>query len=215
VSSATRLLLVDEHSAFREELIRSVDSTEFVVCGEAADYDSAIAAADLHHPDIVITDLLLPGGDGLGLTRVLRGKYAGLRVIIRSAQEETAYAQRALQAGACGYVMKGVPADVVLTALRAVRDVGAYLSYAAFAQVARNASRRKAGAVAQVDALSAREREVVDHLAAGLTTAEIADRLGISAKTVYVHLDNVRDKLGIDSTAEVSRYALLLKSRSV
>jgi DNA-binding NarL/FixJ family response regulator len=213
--TVTRIIVIDDHPVMRAGLLQLLDNnSEFVVCADAGDSAGALAAIEQHRPDIAIIDLSLPDGDGIELTSRLRQSYPDMRILVLSAHDETIFADRMLLAGANGYLMKGAPASEILTALRVLRDGGSYLSEAAASRVARRAYRRKVGSAAQGGSLSAREQQILTLLAEGLTPAAIAERLGIAAKTVYSHLDHVRDKLGLGSIADMMRYAVLLGSRS-
>lgn len=209
---ATRLILVDDHPVMREGLTQLLHGTAgFYVCGHATTCAEAMAAVAEHHPDVAVIDINLPDGNGIDLTRRLRESYPDLRILVLTAEDEILYSASLLRAGAHGYVMKGALSGEIIAALRTVADGGTYLSQAAREQIARRAQRPKTGAAAKLASLSARELQVLTELGAGLTTAAIADHLGISAKTVYSHLDHARQKLGLQSTPEVVRYAMLVK----
>jgi len=196
----------------REGLTQLLHGTAgFHVCGHATSCATAVAAVAEHRPDVAIIDISLPDGNGTDLTRCLRPMYPDLRILVLTAQDEILYSASLLQAGANGYVMKGAHSGEIIAALRIVAGGGTYLSQAAREQISRRTCRPKVGAAARLASLSTREQQVLAEIAAGLSTAAVADHLGISAKTVYAHLDHVREKLGLQSTPDVVRYAMLVK----
>jgi DNA-binding NarL/FixJ family response regulator len=215
VGKVVRLVLVNDHPVVREGLLQVLqDYPEFTVCAYAIDPAAAVEVIALHRPDIAIVDLTLPEGSGIDLVRSLHHSDPDLRILVLSAQDEVIYANQVLAAGANGYLMKDAPAIEVISALKLIGDGGTYLSDAAVARVTRLAYCHKIGSLRHSGSLSAREHAVLALLTEGLTPSVIAERLDINVKTVYAHLENSRQKLGLDSSSEMTRYALLLRSQA-
>ncbi|HUR01330.1 MAG TPA: response regulator transcription factor [Nonomuraea sp.] len=192
------VMIVDDHPIVREGLRGMlVAEPDIEVIGEAGAADEAIAVAPRLRPDVILMDLRMPGGDGVSAIRRLG---AGYRVIVLTTYENDADIERAISAGAAGYLLKDVsPADLA-TAVRAAADGEIVLSPSVSARLA---TWHKAGAGAPV-AVSARERQVLELVAEGLTNGEIGRRLFIGEATVKTHLLRVYSKLGVsDRTSAV------------
>lgn len=203
-----RVLLVDDHPLLREglrELLRP--EPEFEVCGEAETVAEATRAlADLR-PDVMIVDLTLGGEDGVDLVTLAATHWPSVRVLVLSMHDESLYAERLLQLGAHGYLMKHESATVLLAALRKVAAGEIYVSGPLSARlVGQMAAQREAGQPPR--GLTDREFEVLSAVARGLGTQEIAANLQMSAKTVDSHRRNIREKLGLRSATDLVRYAV-------
>jgi DNA-binding NarL/FixJ family response regulator len=206
----TRVLLVDDQRMVREGLRALLSRKEDLeIVGEAADGSSAVELVRDLSPDVVVMDIEMPGLNGVEATRRLKAHSDRVRVVALSAHTDEAYVRHMLAAGACGYVLKATSHEDLLEAVRTARSGGTYLSPA----VARLALGRSSQGMAD-DAASAyfllgsREREVVQLVAEGKTSAEMAQRMGISVRTVETHRRNVLKKLGLHGTAELTKYAL-------
>ena len=199
----TTLLLVDDHAIVRQGLAALLArETDFAVVGEAGTYEDGLAAlADLK-PGAVVLDLSLRDRSGLDWIREARAKgYAG-KILVLSMHDEAVYAEKALRAGAQGYVMKDQAEETLVAALRQVRSGRTYLSPAAeklLAAPAAAADKETDG----VAGLTVRETEILYAIGGGLTTRDIAEKFGLSGRTVDVHRANVKRKLGCASLAEV------------
>ena len=199
----TTLLLVDDHAIVRQGLAALLArETDFAVVGEAGTYEDGLAAlADLK-PGAVVLDLSLRDRSGLDWIREARARgYAG-KILVLSMHDEAVYAEKALRAGAQGYVMKDQAEETLVAALRQVRSGRTYLSPAAeklLAAPAAAAEKETDG----VAGLTARETEILYAIGGGLTTRDIAEKFGLSGRTVDVHRANVKRKLGCASLAEV------------
>jgi DNA-binding NarL/FixJ family response regulator len=203
-----RVFLVEDHPVMREGYAALfARSPGLSVCGEAADATEALVRIREVEPDLALIDLALPGTSGLELIRQLRAFQPDLRVLVVSAHSETLYAERALRAGAQGYVMKDEAPATIVDAARAVLDGERYLSPAMRSRgVAFDESNEETDPVRQ---LSNRELEVFRHLGRGRSTREIADALYLSPKTVETYRANIKSKLGIRTAPELIQRATL------
>ncbi len=205
-----RVLLVDDHPIVRDGLARMIASQpDLQVSGEADGAEDALRLVADDPPDLAVVDLFLEGMSGLDLIKLLRERRPELPVLVLSMHDESVYAERALRAGARGYVMKQVASRTILEAIRTVLRGDVFLSG--------NQSARSEGATgiepdagrrdAAVERLSDREREIFNLLGRGVTRQAIVDRLGISVKTVETHRANMKYKLNLRSTADLDRQA--------
>ena len=199
--SPMRILIVDDHPAFRLGLIVSLRKTEGIeVCGEAGDAQSALRALRRLKPDGVILDISLPGIDGLELTKMIRAEDPRTAVVVFSMHDESLYAIRSLRAGASGYLRKDAPIAELVEALKAARRKGLYLSKSFSNQIISESIFGTASKVPTgLNSLSAREMEVFKWLGKGLGTRKIAEKLGLSIKTVEAHRSHLKEKLGVNS----------------
>lgn len=207
------LLLVDDHAIVRQGLAALLArEADFAVCGEAGTYEDGLVALTTLSPACVILDLSLRDRNGLDWIREARTRgYAG-KILVLSMHDEGLYAEKALRAGAQGYVMKDQAEDTLVAALRRVMSGKTYLSPGAEALLAGHGG----PAVPEKEAhgfegLTARESEILYAIGGGLTTREIAEKFGLSGRTVDVHRVNIRRKLGCSSLAEVLVKAMEFK----
>jgi DNA-binding NarL/FixJ family response regulator len=204
-----RVLIVDDHALLRAGLRSLLASLEDIeVVGEAADGLKALERVEALRPDILMTDISMPGLDGLGLTAAIAGVSPGTRVIILSMHTEWGYADKALRAGAAGYLVKDSGTTEVEMAVRAVARGESYLSPAVSKHVVAGYTRMAEAQAAEPDPLTPRQREVLKLIAAGLTTKAIAHRLDISAKTADTHRVQLMERLGIRDIAGLVRFAI-------
>ena len=200
-----RVLLADDHTLVREGLKQLLAATaDLRVEGEAANGDEALAQVKANEYDIAVVDLSMPGLAGIDLVKRIKLERPRLRVLVLSMHGEQQYAARALRAGASGYVTKDAAADQLVSAIRKVAAGGVHISEAAAAHLVASA----AGDGPTHRRLSDREFEVFRLLVAGLGPTEIADQLHLSVKTVSTHKTRILDKLGMESTADLVRYAV-------
>ena len=211
-----RVFLVDDHPVLREGYARLIASDAGLeVCGSAGSSEAAFAVVPGLHPDVVLVDLSLPGVSGIELIKQLGALGACGAVLVVSAHDEALYAERALAAGALGYVMKQKPAQTVLDAIRRVHQGHVYLSEQLregllLARIAHPSTSTPA-----VRDLTDREIEVFEHFGRGRTTAEIAERLCLSPKTVESHRANIKKKLGIETAPAFVQQAVLWVERAL
>jgi DNA-binding NarL/FixJ family response regulator len=201
---------VDDHPIVREGLTARIElEGEMTVCAMAESAQEAMQKVEETNPDIVITDLSLSGKPGLELIKDLRAARPTLPILVLSIHDEDLWAERVLRAGAQGYVMKAQATDKVMDAIRRVLAGGLWLSERMNATLlGRIAQGRERGASSPLASLSDRELEVFQMIGQGLSMKEIAAHLFLSAKTVEVHREHIKEKLGLKSSAELLRYAV-------
>ena len=204
-----RIFLVDDHTILRDGLRRLLEAeSDFTVCGEAENAKKACERIALTSPEIAIVDISLPGSDGIELIKDLRVRFPALKLLMLSMHDEALYAERALRAGALGYIMKQAPTELLLTAVRSVLNNQRYLSQSMASHFVDAFVSQRRPQEANLKKLSDRELEIVRLLGKGFTTAEVARQLGISGKTVESHRGNLRRKLNLRNGSELLRYAL-------
>ena len=209
-SPKSRILLVEDHRSvlhgYRLMLEAEADLT---VCATATSAAEAFSAVEQMQPDLVITDLTLPGRSGLDLIKDLIAIDPKLRILVCSMHDETVYAQRALRAGARGYIMKDADGLTYLAAIRGVLNGQTYVSKKLAALVLDSfAAPQSRGSNSPLEKLSDRELEVFRLFGAGKTAKEIASQLNLSPKTISVHRDHVKEKLKFATSAEMIRQAI-------
>lgn len=206
----SRILLVDDHrSVLRGYQLMLDAEPDLTVCAIATSAAEAITVVERALPDLVVTDLTLPGRGGLDLVKDLLALQPGLRILVCSMHDEMLYAERALRAGAKGYVMKDADGPTFLAAIRRVLGGQTYMSEKLAARVLDSfASARPRGSSSPLEKLSDREFEVFRLFGEGKTAKEIAGQLNLSPKTVSVHRDHIKEKLKFFTSAEMIRQAV-------
>lgn len=210
-SRTYRLVLVDDHPAvINGYRFMLGPHPEFIVCGTATSEAEALTVVMSEKPDLLITDLNMPGRGGLELIKDVVALHPGLKVLVSSMHDELLYASRALHAGARGYVGKDSPGNAMLDAIRKVLDGGVYLSEKLAAHLADSfASARPRGSSASpLEKLSDREFQVFELFGKGKTAKEIAAQLNLSPKTIAVHRDHIKEKMSFATSAEMIRQAV-------
>jgi len=205
-----RILLVDDHRMLREGLRSILESeADIEVVGEAEDGRTAVGMARKLVPDVVIMDIGMSGLNGVDATRQIKAESPRVAVIALSMYSDKRYVLSMLEAGASGYVTKAAAFDEMRRAVRAVCEGNHYLSLA-IAGLVIDAHREAAskGHASETTTLGPREREIVQLLAEGHSSREIARRLHLSANTVETHRRNIMGKLDVHSIAELTRYAI-------
>jgi DNA-binding NarL/FixJ family response regulator len=198
-----RILLADDHPVVRDGLAAMLATQpDFEVVGEAGTGAEAVAEAARLRPDVVLMDLEMPAFDGIEATRRLRAADPAVQVVVLTAFDTDDRIVGALQAGAQGYLLKGAPRAEIFAAIRTVSAGGALLQ-----PVIASKLLRQVRAAEHPDALTAREREVLDLVAAGLANREIAARLSISERTVKFHVSSLLSKLGAKNRTLAVRLA--------
>jgi DNA-binding NarL/FixJ family response regulator len=206
----SRVLIVDDHPAVREALaIRIGRQRDLEVCGEAADMGEALRLVAETRPDIAVIDITLKTGDGIDLIKRIKDRNADVRILVWSMHSEALYAERALLAGALGYVNKDQATDRIVAALRRVLEGKVYLSEAMTEALLQRSvgGARETVPSTPLDVLADRELEVFRLIGAGVKTAEIATRLHLSIKTVETYRDRIRQKLNLADGAKLAHYA--------
>lgn len=203
MSAPLRVLLVDDHPVVREGLRLILESESgFEVAGEAADGAEAVAVAERLPLDVILMDLRMPGMDGLEAMIRIRHRTPDARIVVLTTFNEDELMAQAIKAGARGYLLKDVTREALLDAVRAAARGEMLVRPEVLARLlVRNRTARPAQNGGSAPTLSDRERQVLDRVAQGERNKEIADRLGISERTVKAHLASVFNKLGVDSRA--------------
>ena len=205
-AARTRVLLAEDHQVVREGLRALLGSEpQFEVVGEAADGAEALSLAEKLAPDVVVMDIGLAGLSGVEATRRLRKSHPEIKVVVLSMHDDAPTVDAALHAGARGYVLKGAGIANLREAIHTVLRGEVYLSPGISEYVLQGYLQAQG---APKDPLSDREREILKLVAEGFTGRQIADRLGLKAKTVENHRARICEKLDIHTTAGLVRYAL-------
>ena len=203
-----RVFIVDDHPIIREHLSALINAEpDLKVLGTADGVRAAMAAIAGEEPDVAVVDLSLKDGYGVELVRDLKLRHPRLPVLVLSMHDESVYAERALRAGARGYVTKQEATRVILTAIRKVLEGEVYVSPDMASQLIGRVA-GSAGSGQPLDKLTNRELEVFHLFGAGKTIHQIAEALYISPKTVEAHREHIKEKLGFRSSNELLRYAL-------
>lgn len=205
-----RIILVDDHPVMRHGLAQLIHSESGLqVCGQAGSAAEALGLISSLRPDLVVVDLTLPDKNGLELLKDIQALHPGTSSIVLSMHDESLYAERALRAGARGYVMKEAAADNLIGAIRKVLSGGVYVSEAVAGKMLEGVvgGRGKAAGSA-IDRLTDRELEILDMIGKGVATKNIADKLCISARTVEAHRAHIKEKLAIADGPSLVRFAV-------
>lgn len=203
-------MLVDDHAILRQGLRALLElEAEFKVVGEAASCDEAVAMAGKLQPDVVLTDIGLPGRSGLALVRELRAVCPQARILLLTAHASEEYIRAGLDCSADGYVLKDTGRAELMTAIRTVATGQQFLCKAVAERVLASYLNRDERAVANpLDSITARERQVLTRIASGLSNKAVARELNLSVKTVEKHRANLMRKLALHNAAGIARFAL-------
>ena len=206
----TRILIVDDHPIVRQGLARLIGRDPGLrVCGEAGNAAEALKLLHAERPDLVILDLSLATGSGLELAKDIQARWPGLPMLMLSMYDEAFCAERALRAGAKGYIMKDQAADEVLTAIRKVLRGEIYLSDKMTGRMVQQAvSGVREPMTSPVERLSNRELEIFQLISQGMSTREIAEALHLSVKTIETHKAHIKEKLGIARAPDLLFHAI-------
>lgn len=206
----TRILLVDDHPLLRQGIALTLEAEpDLEVAGQAGDAEEAVALFEEVDPDLVITDISLPGVNGLELLKNLLTLRPDLPVLVVSRHDEELYAERAVRAGARGYVSKVAAGDQIVTAVRRVLRGGIHLSEDLKDRMLFGAaSGTKDPTQTPLEVLSDRELEVFEMTGRGLPTREISERLHLSVKTVESYRSRIKAKLGLANGTELMKHAV-------
>ncbi len=204
-----KVLLVDDHAVVRDGLAQLIGGEEdMTVCGEAGSAEEAMSVVTQVQPDVAIVDISLGGVNGIELIKNLKALRPLLGILVLSMHDETHYAERALRAGASGYVMKREARACILQAIRTVIAGGDYVSERMQKSMVHQYLRGAAGKEGSpIDRLSDRELEVLTLLGKGESSKDIADRLHLSQKTVDSHRTHLKEKLNLSGAPELIRFA--------
>lgn len=206
----TRVIIADDHKILRDGL-RTVleDGTGFEVVGESDNGWDTVRLVKQLAPDVVIMDVAMPDLNGIDATRQIRDAGVGSKVLALSMHSDSRYVKGMLQAGACGYMLKDCAAEELILAINTVVSGRVFVSPGIAGVIVKDYVQHLSGeTTASGPKLSAREREVLQLLAEGRSTSEIAERMHVSVKTVETHRKRLMDKLNLRSIAALTKYAI-------
>jgi DNA-binding NarL/FixJ family response regulator len=205
-----KILLVDDHPLVREWLTNLLkQQPDFQVCGEAGDAPEGLRLIGATQPDITIVDISLASGSGIELIKDIRASHAQVAVVVLSMHDELLYAERALRAGAGGYIMKSEATQKVIEAIRAVLRGEIYVSPKVASLMARKFVGGKTGKTSfPIEQLSDRELEVFQLLGGGYSTRQISEHLHVGFKTVQGYSARIKEKLNLSNINELMREAI-------
>ena len=199
-----KVMIADDHPLVSEGIQSCLDTYDHIdVVGIAKSGEDALVLANETAPDIVLMDINMPGINGLEATEIFREKFPSIKLLILSMHNTKEYISTAVMHGAKGYVLKDVPTREIVTAIESVNSGGKYFS-SGISDLLIEAKRQER----QMDSLTSREQSVLLSLANGKSNKEVARELDISVRTVETHRKNIKRKLGISSTAGLTRYAI-------
>lgn len=205
--SRPRVLLADDHRIVAEGL-KSLLAEEFELAGIVEDGRAMVKAAAQLRPDVIVADISMPHLNGIEALALLKRDHPGVRVVFLTMHRDVAYARRALEAGASGFVLKhSAPAELVL-AVRAALAGRTFITPELAAEVLDSIRRAPQGEANPVAAMTQRQREILQLLAEGRSAKEIARALGISTRTVEFHKYRMMESLGVENSAELIRFAI-------
>ena len=206
---STTIVLADDHILVRQGIRKLLETREdFRIVGEASDGEEAVKLVAEKKPDVALMDLWMPRLSGIDATRRIDKRGLGTKVLVLSMHESRAYVEEVLRAGAAGYIVKNAAAGDLIEAIDAVRDGASYLSPAITQQVVDVIARPAPASPSGLGVLTDREREVLQLIAEGLSSKEIAAMLGVSLKTIDSHRSNLMDKLDIHKVSGLVRFAI-------
>jgi len=207
----SRVLIVDDHPAVREALaLRIGRQPDLEVCGEAADMSDALRLVTDTRPDVAVVDISLKTGNGIDLIKRIKDRNDCVRMLVWSMHSESLYAERALRAGALGYINKDQATDRIIEAIRRVLKGKVWLSETLSERILQRAvgGRRQEVTRLPLDVLADRELEVFRLIGDGVKTVDIAERLHLSVKTIETYRDRIRQKLSLSDGTKLAHYAV-------
>ncbi len=204
-----KVLLVDDHSLFRRGVKEALSTSERIeVAGEALDGKEGVDLARELNPDIVLMDIRMPRMNGLDATVMIQKELPECSVVMLTVSEEDADLFNALRYGAKGYLLKDIPPQELISSVIHIAEGDVMLTPSMASKMLNEFKYRNKRREGQEQALSAREVEILQHVAQGFTNKQIAEALFISTNTAKVHLRNIMDKLHIKNRAEATNYAI-------
>ena len=209
VLSRTRILIVDDHSLVREGLILRLSAfPDLEICGQATSEDEAMSLVKTTNPGLAIVDISLKRGHGIELIKRIRDFSPTIKILVSSGFQESLYAERALRAGALGYLNKQDAGEKVIEAVRTVLRGERYVSPEITQKLVSQALGNRNESTDPIDQLSDRELEIFRMIGSGKASGAIAEELLLSPHTIDTHRENIKRKLGLKNAAELSRSAV-------
>ncbi len=210
-SEIRQIVVVDDHPILREGIVHLLEAEDdLTVCGKCGSAAEALSMIEKTEPDLVLTDLTLPGKSGIELIKDLQALCPKIPVLVMSMHDELVYAERVLRAGGRGYVMKEAGSEEIVVAIRRVIEGNVYASPSVtnhFLDTLSTKSNARKSSF-PIDRLTDRELEVFERIGMGENTKQIADTLCISPRTIDAHRAHIREKLGLSDSTELARYAV-------
>jgi len=206
-----KIVVVDDHPIMRQGLAQLVEQEkDMMICGAAEDANQALKMIRSTRPDVAIVDLSLKGTNGIELIKNIRAQYPNLLVLVLSMFDESLYAERALRAGARGYIMKAEASETIITALRKVMAGEVYLSRNMSSKMLHKlvGGQQTDNSSDSIESLTDRELEVFRLIGQGKTTRQIADELYLSVKTIESYRSHIKDKLDLANATELVQHAI-------
>jgi len=209
LQTCARIMIVDDHPMMRDGLTMRISSqADMEVCGEAATEDEAVELVKQISPDLVIVDISLQSGNGIELIKRIKALNPTVKMLVVSAFQESLYAERALRAGALGYLNKQESNERVIHAIRTVMKGERYASEELTQRLVAQALGKRCETQSPIEQLTDRELEIFRLIGAGLSTGAVAEQLFLSTHTIDTHRENIKRKLGAKSGAELNRLAI-------
>jgi DNA-binding NarL/FixJ family response regulator len=207
---AVKIIIVDDHPVVRQGIKMFIESEKhFIVCGEAGNANDAIKQINKNNPDVVIVDISLEGEtSGLELIKAIRNRFPNVYTLVLSMHEESRYAERALKAGARGYIMKKEAQEKIMVAINKILDGGVYLSQTLSDKFITKFLHGNTEENNPINILTDKEFEIFRFIAEGLSSKEIAKRLNLSKNTIDSHKRNIKEKLQLRNSAELMKKAV-------
>ncbi len=206
-----RVMLVDDHPIVRRGIRDLLNNTgDIEVCSESGNANEAITLINRDHPDVVVVDIMLDGTvNGIDLVKSISDRFPGIRTLILSMHDELIYAERAIKAGARGYLMKDVAPRNIADAIRTIRNGDLYLKDELSKKILEKMLNQKIDSEKiSTDRLSDRELEVFQMIGNGFSIKEIAKKLNLSIYTIESHRRSIKEKLNIKSSADLAKYSI-------
>ena len=205
-----QIVIVDDHPILRQGLAQLINQEkDLFICGEAKDAQQGLDQIDHLKPNLVIVDITLEGIDGLELIKLIKGRFPRLPILVLSMHDESIYAERALRAGARGYIMKQEASDVIVSAIRNILKGEIHVSNRMASRLLNKVADGRADrSGSSIEQLSDRELEVFTLIGKGLGTRKVAEKLCLSVKTVETYREHIKNKLELNNATELVRHAV-------
>jgi DNA-binding NarL/FixJ family response regulator len=205
-----KIFIVDDHPVVRDGLVKLIEQEhDLKVCGDSDEAAEALRSISELKPDVAIVDIGLKHSDGIDLTRNIKARHPKIPVVVLSIHDESVYAERALRAGASGYLMKEAASNDIITAVRTVLSGEVYVSDRMTKKFLGNAFQGSSDIAGdQVDKLSEREFEIFRLIGKGYKVSQIADRMHLSVKTIETYRTRIKEKLNITDASTLLQYAI-------
>jgi DNA-binding NarL/FixJ family response regulator len=204
-----RIYIVDDHPLMRKGMAMTLEnSVEYTVCGQSESAEEALSEIPSLKPDACVVDISLPGMNGIELVKNLLAQIPDMKILVVSRHDEELYAERAIRAGAKGYLMKLEAGEVLVSAVRQVMNGGIYLSDKIGSQMIMKIASGQSAGDNPLEILSDRELEVFELTGKGETTKEIAQRLHVSVKTIDTYRARIKEKMHLKTANELMRRAV-------